>query len=330
VAESSGPVLDVLLDATAGSSRAAELERAGFGGLWTIETVRDPYLQLAQAGPATQRSLLGTAVAVAFARSPMTTALCAHDLQRLSNGRFRLGLGSQVRAHITRRFSMPWSQPVERMRDYVHAVRAIWTAWNEDAPLDFRGQFYEHTLMTPYFNPGPSGFVDPPVLLGGVGPRMIALAGEIADGYVCGPLTSALTFRERTLPTLAVNRPFELVVMPLVVTGVDSAQSARVAAATRARIAFYASTPAYRDVLAQHGWAAVSERLHAMSVRGEWDAMAAQISDEILDTFAIVAEPDAVAAAIRSRFGTADRAIVHSAADLPDDLWATMTEPVAA
>jgi probable F420-dependent oxidoreductase len=322
--------LDMLLDPAAAPEGAAALEAAGCDGGWVTETVRDPYLYLAAAADATSGLALGTGVAIAFARSPMTTALCAHDVQRRSGGRFRLGLGSQVRAHITRRFSMPWSHPVPRMREYVLALRAIWASWTEGAPLDFTGDFYTHTLMTPFFNPGPTGYAAPPILLGGVGAQMTALAGEVADGFICGPLTSELSFREHALVALGKGLArrdgapagFETCVMPLVVSGADEPARSRAAAATRARIAFYASTPAYRHVLDLHGWGALHERLHAHSRDGQWQAMADLIDDEVLGTFAVVAEPGDVVAEVERRFGgQAQRAILHSAADLGLPAW---------
>jgi probable F420-dependent oxidoreductase len=327
--------LDTVLDPTADPRLAVSLEDAGFACAWVTETVRDPYLCLARAAALTTRMSLGTGVAIAFARSPMTTALSAHDVQRLSGGRLLLGLGSQVRPHITRRFSMPWSSPAKRMREYVLALRAIWASWNEGVPLHFDGDFYTHTLMTPFFNPGPTGFPPPPVLLGGVGARMTAVAGEVADGFICGPLTSSLSFREHSLPSIerglaarpaARSDPFDIRVMPFVVTGADAAATERVARATRARIAFYASTPAYRHILELHGWDALHDRLHKLSREGAWDEMPANINDDVLNTFAVVAEPDAVAQALQERFGDdARRAIVHSAADPGLEVWRAVT-----
>jgi probable F420-dependent oxidoreductase len=321
---------DTVLDPNADPGSASALEAAGFQGGWVTETVRDPYMYLTTAADVTETAVLGTGVAIAFARSPMTTALCAHDLQRRSGGRFKLGLGSQVRAHITRRFSMPWSQPARRMREYVLALRATWASWIDGAPLDFAGDFYTHTLMTPFFNPGPTGYPAPPILLGGVGPQMIAAAGEVADGFICGPLTSALSFREQAVAALEKGfarrdgslAAFEVCVMPLVVCGPDAAAAERAAAATRARIAFYASTPAYRRVLELHGWGALHDRLHALSRNGGWQAMTDLIDDEVLATFAVVAEPGDVVAEVERRFGgLAQRAILHSAADLGWDVW---------
>lgn len=251
--------LDAVLEPTAAPGAAAGIERAGYGCAWVTETVRDPFLVLALAAGETRHIRLGTAVAIAFARSPMTLAQSAHDLQRISGGRLLLGLGWQIRPHITRRFGMPWSRPADRMREYVLAVRAIWAAWNDGAELGFQGEFYSHTLMTPVFDPGPNGFGPPPVLLGGVGARMTEVAGEVADGFLCGPLTSVASFRGYTLPALEKGRVrsavevFSVSGMPFVVTGADTEATASVAAATRARIAFYASTPAYRFVLEAHG-----------------------------------------------------------------------------
>jgi probable F420-dependent oxidoreductase len=322
--------LDSVLDPSTAPESASALETAGFHSGWVTETVRDPYLYLSAAADATSTMSLGTGVAIAFARSPMTTALCAHDVQRRSGGRLKLGLGSQVRAHITRRFSMPWSHPAPRMREYVLALRAIWSSWIDGSPLEFEGHFYTHTLMTPFFNPGPTGFPAPPILLGGVGAQMTAVAGEVADGLICGPLTSALSFREQALVSLerglarrdTAPAAFEICVMPLVVSGPDEAATARVAAATRARIAFYGSTPAYRHVFDLHGWGALHERLHALSRDGAWSAMADLVDDEVLATFAVVAEPDGVVAEVERRFGAqAQRAILHSAADLDLPTW---------
>ena len=188
--------VDALIDPTSGSDAAADLEHLGFEGVWVTETVRDPYIVLVGHAARTETIRLATGVAIAFARSPMTTALSAHDVQRASGGRFLLGLGSQVKPHIERRFSMPWSAPAERMREYVLALRAIWASWNDGTPLDFYGEYYTHTLMTPFFNPGPNGFGPPPVILGGVGQRMTAVAGEVADGLLCAPLTSTKTLDE--------------------------------------------------------------------------------------------------------------------------------------
>lgn len=322
--------VDVLVDPTTPSTSVAELETSGVEGVWVTETVRDPFLTLAGHAAATRSVRLATGVTIAFARSPMTLALCAHDLQRSSGGRLLLGLGSQVEAHITRRFSMPWSEPAARMREYVLALRAIWATWNDGVPLRFRGRFYAHTLMTPFFDPGPTGFAAPPVILGGVGQRMTAVAGEVADGFLCAPLTSSLSLREWTMPALGARRDgFTICATPFVVTGRDPETMARVEAETRKRIAFYASTAAYRAVLDLHGWAGRGEKLTRLAGAGEWDAMVGLVDDEMLHAFAVVGEPEQISSALRRRWaGQADRVALFTAADPGPEVWpAVLTEP---
>ncbi|GAA3239848.1 hypothetical protein GCM10017691_41380 [Pseudonocardia petroleophila] len=247
-----------------------------------------------------------------------------------------LGLGSQVRPHVTRRFGMPWSRPADRMREYVLALRAIWACWNDGAELDFRGEFFSHTLMTPFFDPGPNGFGPPAVLLAGVGQRMTETAGEVADGFLCGPLTSVDSLRTHTLPAVARGRArsgirdFTVSGMPLVVTGADAAATARVARATRDRLAFYASTPAYRPVLEVHGWGELHDRLHVLSCAGRWQDMGDLIDDEVLHTFAVVAGPDDVASALQDRWaGLADGLTVHCADDPGPGVWSAIAAGTA-
>lgn len=318
--------VDALIDPTSGSDVAADLESVGFDGVWVTETVRDPYITLAGHAARTESVRLATGVAIAFARSPMTTALCAHDLQRASGGRFLLGLGSQVKPHIERRFSMPWSAPAERMREYVLALRAIWASWNDGAPLDFAGQHYRHTLMTPFFNPGSNGFGPPPVILGAVGQRMTAVAGEVADGLLCAPLTSTKTLQEWTVPALGATRDgFAMCATPFIVTGRDPVTMAHVEAETRKRIAFYASTPTYRALLDVHGWAGRGEELTRFAKQGEWDAMAALVDDEMLHAFAVVGEPDDIGPALLERWrGRVDRVALFAAADPGTEVWPTV------
>jgi probable F420-dependent oxidoreductase len=323
-ADTAAPLaVDVSLDSTTPSSLVAELERMGIQGVWVTETVRDPFLTLAGHAAATRSVRLATGVAIAFARSPMTVALCAHDLQRCSRGRLLLGLGSQVKPHITRRFSMPWSEPAERMREYVLALRAIWAAWNDGVPLGFEGRFYTHTLMTPFFDPGPTGFGPPPVVLGGLGQRMTEVAGEVADGFLCGPLTSSLSLLEQTMPALGGRREgFTVCATPFVVTGRDPETMARVEAATKKRIAFYASTPSYRTLLDLHGWAGRGEKLTRLASAGEWDAMAGLVDDEMLNAFAVVGEPEQIPRALRKRWaGQVDRIALSTAADPGPEVW---------
>jgi len=298
----------VSMTATADSRpAAAEAERAGYAAIWTSEVRHDPFIAVALAAIATERVELGTSIAVAFARNPMTTAVQANDLQQLSQGRLLLGLGSQIRAHITRRFSMPWSHPAARMREYILALRAIWACWHDGAKLDFRGDFYSHTLMTPFFNPGPNPYGAPRVLLAGVGQAMTGVAGEVADGFLCHGFTTERYLREVTLPALTRGRAdlagFEVSGSPLVVTGRTEEEMNEARRGVREQIAFYGSTPAYRPVLERHGWGALSDELHALSRQGRWQQMGTLVDDQVLDAFAVTAEPGQVAAELLRRYG---------------------------
>jgi probable F420-dependent oxidoreductase len=298
----------VSMTATADSRpAAAEAERAGYAAVWTSEVRHDPFIAVALAAIATERVQLGTSIAVAFARNPMTTAVQANDLQQLSQGRLLLGLGSQIRAHITRRFSMPWSHPAARMREYILALRAIWDCWHDGAKLDFRGDFYSHTLMTPFFNPGPNPYGAPRVLLAGVGQAMTRVAGEVADGFLCHGFTTERYLREVTLPALTQGRAdlagFEVSGSPLVVTGRTEEEMNEARRGVREQIAFYGSTPAYRPVLERHGWGALSDELHALSRQGRWQQMGTLVDDQVLDAFAVTAEPGQVAAELLRRYG---------------------------
>ena len=255
---------------------------------------------------ATDTIELGTAIVVAFARNPMSLAMQANDVQLLSRGRLLLGLGSQIRPHITRRFSMPWSQPAMRMREFILALRAIWSCWNDGTKLEFRGEFYKHTLMTPFFNPGPNPHGAPKVLLAGVGEAMTAVAGEVADGFLCHGFTTERYLREVTMPALDRHgrlERLEVVGSPFVVTGRTEEELEAARRGVREQIAFYGSTPAYRAVLKLHGWDGLGDQLHEMSLQGRWQEMGTIIDDDVLNTFAVVAEPGAVAAELLRRYG---------------------------
>ena len=289
---------------------AKEQEAAGYDGYWTAETAHDPFLPLLLAAEHTTTLELGTSIAVAFARSPMTLANTAWDLQAYS-GRFILGLGSQIKPHITKRFSMPWSHPAARMREMVLAIRAIWDSWNNGTKLDFRGDFYQHTLMTPFFNPGPNPHGDPKIFLAGVGRLMTEVAGEVADGFICHGFTTERFLREVTIPALAAGRAkagktmegFEIVGPSFVVTGNSEGEIAKAAAATKQQISFYGSTPAYRPVLDLHGWGGLQDELNAMSKQGRWEEMGTLVDDEVLNTFAVVGEPEQIGAELHRRYG---------------------------
>ncbi|QLY28757.1 TIGR03617 family F420-dependent LLM class oxidoreductase [Nocardia huaxiensis] len=305
--------LDGALPETA--SRARELVELGAEGLFTFEGPHDVFLPLALAAEAVRADLM-TNIAVALPRSPLHLAHMAYDLQTLSHGRFRLGLGSQVRAHIEKRYGTPWSEPAARMREIVSAVKAIFAAWEGHAPLGFRGRFTTHTLMPPMFDPGPNPYGPPQVCLGALGPRMTRAAAEVADGLLLMPFNSARHVRERTLPAVteglerAGRTPADLRLYPQVIVGVGRTEAELAAAATgvRSLLAFYASTPAYRPVLEVEGWSDLQPRLRELSLRGEYAAMTDHIDDTMLATLAVHGTPEQCAAAILDRFGDlADR-----------------------
>jgi probable F420-dependent oxidoreductase len=293
------------------AERARELEDLGYDGIITAETAHDPFLQLVIAAEHTERVELATGIAVAFARNPMTLANLGHDLQTYSGGRAIVGLGSQIKPHIEKRFSMEWSHPAPRMRELILAMRAIWACWNDGAPLDFRGEFYRHTLMTPFFNPGPTGHGPPKVFLAAVGERMTEVAGEVADGILIHGFTTERYVREVTLPAVArglakagrSREQFEVSGPLFVVTGATDEEIEKAKTATRQQIAFYGSTPAYRGVLDLHGWGELQPELNALSKQGKWVEMGTLIDDEMLSTFAVVAAPEGVGRELANRYG---------------------------
>ena len=290
---------------------ARELEGLGYDGIITAETAHDPFLQLVIAAEHTERVELATGIAVAFARNPMTLANLGHDLQTYSGGRAIVGLGSQIKPHIEKRFSMEWSHPAARMREMILAMRAIWACWNDGEALDFRGEFYRHTLMTPFFNPGPTGHGPPKVFLAAVGEHMTEVAGEVADGILIHGFTTERYVREVTMP--AVERGlakagrsregFEVSGPLFVVTGTTDAEVEKAKTATRQQIAFYGSTPNYRGVLDLHGWGELQPELNALSKQGKWAEMGELVDDDILNTFAVVAGPEAVGKELARRYG---------------------------
>ena len=293
------------------ASSATENEKAGYDGLWSAETAHDPFFPLLLAAEHTSRVELGTGIAVAFARNPMNLAQIAYDLQAYSGGRFILGLGSQIKPHITKRFSMEWSSPAARMREMIVAIRAIWDCWNDGTALDFRGDFYTHTLMTPFFNPGPNPHGNAKIFLAGVGERMTEVAGETCDGFLCHGFTTERYLREVTMPALERGlttsgrtlADLEISGPAFVVTGTTEEEMAASMKGVRQQIAFYGSTPAYRGVLELHGWGELQTELNALSKQGEWVTMGELIDDEMVDAFAVVAEPEQLAAELHARYG---------------------------
>ncbi len=310
---------DVAIDVStlheiAGSAQGAEA--LGFDGLWTSETTHDPFLQLVLAAEHTATIQLGTAIAVAFARSPMHTAYVAWDLARYSQGRFLLGLGTQIRPHIERRFAMPWSQPARRMREYIQALRHIWDVWQNGGKLNFRGEFYKLTLMSPFFNPGPIEHPDIPIYIAGVNQKLCELAGELCDGFHVHPFHTRRYLQERIRPWVAAgaqkaNRPVDAVTFSSSVFGIigDTAEEqATTREYVRRQISFYASTPSYRPVFALHGWEETSEQLGRLAARQRWDEMPGLITDEMLEAIAVSGTWDEIGSRLRQRYqGLLDR-----------------------
>jgi probable F420-dependent oxidoreductase len=307
---------------------AQAAEALGFDTIWTSETKHDPFLPLAAVAGSTRRAHFGTAIAVAFARSPTVLAHTSWDLANASGGRFILGLGTQVKPHIERRFGMTWPEsPVGKMRDMIESIRAVWRAWQSGERLNYRGETFKLGLMTPFFNPGPISHPDIPIFIAGVNPGLCRLAGELAEGLHAHPYHSVRYLKEVVLSSIregtrAVGRdPAEIELSVTVMTAENASQAGFV----RSQIAFYASTPSYRPVMALHGWGEVADRLSGLARRQAWDEMAGLINDEILETFAVVAPSDRLGPALRSRYaGLADRVTLYAPFDLSDraGFWA--------
>lgn len=324
-------------DLAALDDQLATARHIGFDGVWSTEVSRDPFLPLILAAHQAPKLRIGTAVAVAFARSPMTMATVANDLNTYSGGRFVLGLGSQIEPHIVRRFSMPWSAPADRMREYLQALQAIWHSWQTGTKLDFRGEHYRHTLMTPMFRPAPSPYGRPQVMLAAVGPKMTTVAAEAADGLLVHGFTTARYLREVTLPIVEAGltrtgrdrTQFTTVYPGLVATGSDETSFAEALRRVRDQIAFYGATPAYRAVLDLHGLGDLHTELHTLSKTGEWSTMASLIDDDILAMFAIVGEPEDIGAEIVRRFGgLVDRFTLYTPYPLDDGARACVVDGV--
>lgn len=311
------------------------LEEVGYDGAFSFEAKLDPFLPLTLAAEHTRTLRLGTAIAIAFARNPMNLANLAHGLQAISGGRFLLGLGSQVKPHIEKRFSMEWSKPAARMREMVMAIKAIFACWEGDKPLAFDGEFYRHTIMIPAFNPGPNPFGPPPIFLGGFRPRMTAVAGEVADGFFAHPFNSRKSLLENTMPALHEGlaragrrrEDLEIICSTLVVTADTAEDMDRVREAARKQLAFYGSTPAYLSTLVCHGWEDLHADLNRLSKAGRWDEMAGLIDDEILETIAVVGPRSEIAGLLRARLdGIADGvALTHNRAPDPAH-WADIVQ----
>jgi probable F420-dependent oxidoreductase len=294
----------------AAAAAAHHAEEVGFDGVWATESVTDAFLQSLAAIMETERVQIGTAIAVAFARNPMNVAYNAWDLAAASDGRFVLGLGTQIKAHIERRFSMPWSQPTARMADFVRALRAIWHSWSTGERLNYEGEFYRHTLMSPVFTPAHHDHAIP-IAIAAVGPQMTRVAGEVCDGAILHGMANAAYLDEVTLPALqegldASGRTREDVFLScpvFLIMGDDEPTIEEMRAKTREQYAFYASTPAYRPCLDVIGYGDLQPELQELSRRGEWQEMGRMIGDDLLAEVAIEGTPEDMPRLVTERFG---------------------------
>ena len=289
-----------------------QLEDSGYDGAYSFEGAHDPFLPLVAAATNTSKIELITSIAVAFARNPMTLANIGYDLNLVSQGRFILGLGSQIKPHITKRFSMPWSSPAARMKEMVEAINAIWDCWQNGTKLNYRGEFYTHTLMTPFFNPGPNPYGLPKIYVAAVGPLMTQAVSESADGLLAHPFNSPKYINDVTLPIInkglkttgKTRDQFDLSVSVMTGIGATEETHQQAVKACRDQVAFYASTPNYKAVLETHGLGHLSEELNKLSKQGQWKEMGEAIDDETLKTFAVIEEtPEALAREIKNRYG---------------------------
>jgi probable F420-dependent oxidoreductase len=289
-----------------------KMEAAGYDGVRTAEMNHDPFFPLLLAAEHSKKLELATSIAVAFARSPMNLANIGHDLNAYSKGRFTLGLGSQIKPHITKRFSMQWGAPAAQMRELVLAMRAIWSNWYEGEPLEFVGKYYQHTLMTPAFTPEDKQYGAPRVILAAVGPKMTEVAGEVADGMIIHPFSTMPYIKTVTMPAIEAGLAkagksrdgFELSYSCFVVTGRDETEFAASKKAAQERIAFYGSTPAYKGVLESIGCGELQGELNAMSKQGRWKEMGTLITDDMLNEFGVVGEPQDIAPQMLARYGS--------------------------
>jgi probable F420-dependent oxidoreductase len=309
---------------------AARLARLGYDGLYTLEGPGDPFLPLVLASEHAPQMTIATGIAVAFPRNPSHIAYQAWDLQRFSGGRFMLGIGSQVRAHIERRFGVDFHPPAARMREYILAVKAFFNCWQHGERLDFQGEYYQHTLMTPMFDPGPLPTGAPPILLGAVGPRMTQVAGEVADGLIVHPFNTLEFLKRQQLPSLAQGRAqssideadYIVQVGAMCVTGTTEEEYAAATETIRSLLAFYGSTPAYRAPMDAIGYGELQPELNRLSKQGRWDTMSELIDDEFLQAFAVCGEPSTIAGQLRHKYADfATRLSIYAPYTLPDQTW---------
>ncbi len=322
-----GPFYAQLGDAAAESRR---LKTIGYDGIYTLEGSWDPFYPLVMAAEHAPGLDLATGIAVAFPRNPMHLAYQAWDLQKFSNGHFYLGLGSQIKAHIEKRFGIAFDPPASRMREYIQALKAIFDCWQHGSPMDFDGRFYKHTLMTPMFDPGPNPHGIPPVLLGALGPRMTEVAGEVADGLIVHPFNSMCFLENNAMPAVLrgleksgrQRTDFILQINAIVITGETEEAISAATESVKGLLGFYASTPAYRPPMEAVGYEDLQPELNALSKQGKWDALGSYIDDDFLEHFTTRGAPSEIAAKLKDKYGQyADRLAIYAPYAAPDDMW---------
>ena len=322
-----GPFYAQLGDAAAESRR---LKTIGYDGIYTLEGSWDPFYPLVMAAEHAPGLDLATGIAVAFPRNPMHLAYQAWDLQKFSDGHFYLGLGSQIKAHIEKRFGIAFDPPASRMREYIQALKAIFDCWQHGSPMDFDGRFYKHTLMTPMFDPGPNPHGIPPVLLGALGPRMTEVAGEVADGLIVHPFNSMRFLENNAMPAVLrgleksgrQRTDFILQINAIVITGETEEAISAATESVKGLLGFYASTPAYRPPMEAVGYEDLQPELNALSKQGKWDALGSYIDDDFLEHFTTRGSPEEIAAKLKDKYGKyADRLAIYAPYAAPDDMW---------
>lgn len=312
------------------ASEAGRLAGMGYDGVYSLEGSSDPFLPLALVAEHAPGLDIMTGIAVAFPRNPSHIAYQAWDLQKFSKGKFYLGIGSQVKAHIEKRFGVAFSPPARRMREYIQAVKAFFACWQYGEQLDFRGEFYRHTLMTPMFSPGPNPYGLPPVLLGALGPKMTEVAGEVADGLIVHPFNCLPFITDHALPAVQrglqksqrLRSDFILQINAMVITGETDELYAAADRSVRDLLGFYATTPAYRAPMDAIGYGDLQPRLNKLSKEGKWDQLASYITDDFVAAFATCGKPDEIAPLLQQRYGVyADRLAIYAPYAAPDAMW---------
>ncbi|MBQ0760453.1 MAG: TIGR03617 family F420-dependent LLM class oxidoreductase [Zhongshania sp.] len=318
-------------DMAGAAAEAKRLAAIGYDGVYTLEGSWDPFLPLALASEHAPELDIATGIAVAFPRNPSHIAYQAWDLQKFSQGKFMLGIGSQIKAHIEKRFGLAFSPPAARMREYTLAVKAFFDCWQNGSRLDFQGEYYRHTLMTPMFNPGPNPYGVPPILLGALGPMMTQVAGEVADGLIIHPFNSVPFVQDHALPAVRKGleksgrreEDFIIQVNAIVITGETDAAYHAAEQSVKGLLGFYASTPAYLPPMDAVGLGDLQPKLNALSKEGKWEQLGDYINNEFLDAFCIRGKPDEIAGKLKKQYGSyADRLAIYAPYAAPDEMWA--------